>query len=58
MVMFYRCVALFGAATLLGYLTDLGMSSKIFVVGIALVALYFEAFPRDLQRRFARIKRR
>lgn len=54
LVMFYRCVVLLGSTYLLSYLVKSGLDPRFFVVVIFLVMLYFEACPRDVQRRFGK----
>ena len=54
LVMFYRCVVLLGSTCLLSSLAKSGLDPRFFVVVIFLVMLYFEACPRDVQRRFGK----
>jgi MFS family permease len=54
LVMFYRCVVLLGSTYLLSYLVKNGLDPRFFVIVIFLVMLYFEACPRDVQRRFGK----
>lgn len=54
LVMFYRCVVLLGSTYLLSFLVRNGLDPRFFVVVLFLVMLYFEACPRDVQRRFGK----